>query len=56
MENVITVGNGINDKNMTNIVGIDISTDPSHLNADFVATGEHLGGEIVIDKLLSLVE
>jgi len=56
MNNVATVGNGINDKNMTDVVGIDISTDQEHLKADFVAIGEHLGGEIVIDKLLSLLE
>jgi hydroxymethylpyrimidine pyrophosphatase-like HAD family hydrolase len=55
MDSVMTVGNGINDKNMTNIVGIDISTDPKHLSADFQVTGEHLGGEIVIDKILSLI-
>lgn len=55
MHNVMTVGNGINDVNMTNIVGLDISTDPRHLNADFIAHGEHLGGLTVANKILSLL-
>lgn len=55
MENVMTVGNGINDVDMTNIVGLDISTDPKHLSADFQVAGSHLGGAVVIDKLLSLI-
>ena len=56
MDQVMTVGNGINDENMTAAAGLDISTDPKHLSADFVATGEELGGEVVVDKILSLVE
>ncbi|MFA5894552.1 MAG: HAD family hydrolase [Candidatus Shapirobacteria bacterium] len=55
MENVMTVGNGINDENMTAVAAIDVSTDPKHLQADFVAVGEDEGGEVVVDKLLSLV-
>ena len=55
MEQVMTVGNGINDENMTAVAGLDISTDPKHLSADFVAVGEELGGEMVVDKILELV-
>jgi hydroxymethylpyrimidine pyrophosphatase-like HAD family hydrolase len=56
MRNVMTVGNGINDTNMRDVVGLDISTDQKHLSADFVAWGEHLGGEDVVDRVLELVE
>jgi hydroxymethylpyrimidine pyrophosphatase-like HAD family hydrolase len=55
MVNVMTVGNGINDENMTAVAGVDISTDQKHLQADFVAYGEELGGEKVIDKILGLM-
>jgi hydroxymethylpyrimidine pyrophosphatase-like HAD family hydrolase len=56
MGNVMTVGNGINDTNMRDVVGLDVSTDQKHLSADFVAWGEHLGGEDVVDRVLELVE
>lgn len=55
MENVMTVGNGINDENMTAVAAVDVSTDAKHLSADFIAVGEDEGGEVVVDKLLSLV-
>jgi len=55
MSQVMTVGNGINDNNMRDIVGIDVSTDPKHLKADYFVEGEHLGGEILIKKLLQLI-
>ncbi|MBI2465417.1 HAD family phosphatase [Candidatus Shapirobacteria bacterium] len=55
MENVMTVGNGINDENMTAVAAVDVSTDAKHLSADFIAVGEDGGGEVVVDKLLSLV-
>lgn len=55
MENVMTVGNGINDENMTAVAALDVSTDVKHLSADFIAVGEDEGGEVVVDKLLSLV-
>ncbi|MBU4264894.1 HAD hydrolase family protein [Patescibacteria group bacterium] len=54
MVEVMTVGNGINDENMTEITGIDVSTDPKNLKADFAVFGEHLAGEKVVDKLLQL--
>ncbi|RLC33339.1 hypothetical protein DRH14_05045 [Candidatus Shapirobacteria bacterium] len=56
VEEMMTVGNGINDKNMIEQVGVGVSTDGLHLEADFVVEGEHLGGEMVVDKLLELVE
>ena len=56
MSQVMTVGNGINDENMTDVVGIDVSTDPKHLMADFVVWGEEAGGEKVVDRILQLVE
>lgn len=56
MSEVMTVGNGINDKNMTDIVGIDVSTDPKHLLADFVVWGEDVGGKVVVDRVLKIIE
>lgn len=56
MSEVMTVGNGINDVDMTDVVGIDVSTDEKHLQADFVVWGEEIGGEKVIDRVLKLVE
>lgn len=56
MSEVMTVGNGINDEDMTDVVGIDVSTDEKHLKADFVVWGEEIGGEKVVDRVLKLVE
>lgn len=56
MEEVMTVGNGINDADMTDVVGIDVSTDAKHLKADFVVWGEEIGGEKVVDRVLKLAE
>jgi peptidyl-prolyl cis-trans isomerase B (cyclophilin B) len=56
MEEVMTVGNGINDQNMSDVAGIDVSTDPKHLEADFAVWGEERGGEVVVDRVLRLVE
>jgi len=56
MDQVMTVGNGINDSNMTDIVGIDVSTNPERLEADFVVSGEELGAGKLIDRLLELVK
>ena len=55
MSEVMTVGNGINDEDMTDVVGIDISTDERHLQADFVVWGEEVGGEKVVDRILKLM-
>ena len=51
----MAIGNGPNDKDMTDIAGIGVSTEPKALEADFHTTGEqHLGGEELIDTLLRL--
>lgn len=51
----MAVGNGPNDKDMTDTAGIGVSTEPKELRADYHTTGaEHLGGEELIDKLLEL--
>ncbi len=53
-ENAIAIGNGINDKDMTDIAAIGVTTDKEHLEADYYCEGEHLGGEYLMDKLLEL--
>ncbi|WKZ25859.1 MAG: HAD hydrolase family protein [bacterium] len=50
----IAVGNGINDKDMTDVAGIGVTTDKEHLESDYFIDGEHLGGEYLMDKLLEL--
>lgn len=50
----MAVGNGINDKDMTDVAGIGITTDKVHLESDYYIDGEHLGGEYLMDKLLEL--
>jgi len=55
-ENAMAIGNGINDKDMTDIAAIGITTDKVHLQADYYIDGEHLGGEYLMDKLLELKE
>ncbi len=55
-ENAMSIGNGINDKDMTDIAKIGITTDKVHLQSDYFIDGEHLGGEYLIDKLLELKE
>lgn len=53
---VITVGNGINDSDLTVAGMINISTDPVNLQTDdFFIEGEHLGGAKIVDLLLNLV-
>lgn len=54
LENCIAVGNGINDKDMTDMAGIGVSTNPQALESDFYVENEHLGGEALMDKLLEL--
>lgn len=51
----MAIGNGPNDKDMTDVAGIGVSTEPKELEADFHTTGDqHLGGEELIDTLLKL--
>ncbi len=54
VDNAIAIGNGINDKDMTDIAGIGVTTDKDHLESDYFIEGEHLGGRYLIDKLLEL--
>jgi len=55
-ENAIAIGNGVNDKDMTDIAAIGVTTDKEHLKADYYCEGEHLGGEYLMDKLIELKE
>lgn len=55
MKEIMIVGNGINDRNMRDVVGIDVSTDPINLKADFFVENEHLGGEKLMDRILEIV-
>ena len=55
-ENIITVGNGVNDSDLTSSKTINISTDPVHLQTDdYFVEGEHLGADKILDHLLSLI-
>lgn len=52
---VIAIGNGPNDKSMTNTAGIGITTDKKSLESDYYTEGnEELGGFEIIEKLLEL--
>lgn len=55
-ENAIAIGNGINDKDMTDLAAIGITANKEALAADYYCEGEHLGGEYLMDKLLELKE
>ena len=56
-KNIITVGNGINDADLTTKNSINISTDSANLQTDdYFVDGEDQGGSIIIDHLLRLVE
>ena len=53
----MAIGNGPNDKDMVDIAGIGVTTDPKELPADFYTSGKlHLGGEELVDKLLTLMK
>lgn len=54
LKNCIAVGNGINDKDMTDMAEIGVTTNPEALQADYYVNDEHLGGEALMDKLLEL--
>lgn len=55
IKDTIAIGNGPNDKDMTDAAGIGVTTDPKWLKSDFYTTGElHLGGEELVNKLLVL--
>lgn len=51
---VLTVGNGINDRDLVG-VSLNISTDPTNLQTDdFCSPGEEVGGEQILDRLIEL--
>ena len=53
---VITVGNGINDRDLTAKGILNISTDANNLTTDdYLSPGEHLGGMAIINHLLKLI-
>jgi hydroxymethylpyrimidine pyrophosphatase-like HAD family hydrolase len=55
-DEVITVGNGINDRDSITSQFINISTDPVNLvTDDFAVDGEDLGGLKILDHLLGLM-
>ena len=55
LDQVLTVGNGINDTNMTGTKSLNISTDTKHLQTDdYFADGEEVGGQNILDHLLKL--
>lgn len=57
MKQTMAIGNGINDKDMTDAAGIGVTTDPDTLSSDFYTSGsEHLGGEQLINMLLKVNE
>jgi len=51
-ENLLAVGDGLNDKEMVEMAGIGVSADINDLKAPYYTTGEGLGGELLIDYLL----
>lgn len=51
----IAIGNGNNDRDMTETAGIGVTTEPDVLKSDFYTVGkEHLGGIELANKLLEL--
>lgn len=55
ISHVIAIGNGPNDKSMTDTAGIGITTDKISLESDYYTEGnEELGGFEIINKLLEL--
>jgi HAD superfamily hydrolase (TIGR01484 family) len=52
----VAIGNGNNDKPMTETAGIGVTTEPKVLKADFYTEGaQHMGGIELTNKLLELV-
>jgi HAD superfamily hydrolase (TIGR01484 family) len=55
IKQTMAVGNGPNDKDMTDTAGIGVTTEPKWLKSDFYTTGDqYLGGMELINKLLEL--
>lgn len=54
---VLSVGNGINDRDSVTSQFLNITTDPKNLiTDDFFVEGEHLGGIQILDHLLTMVK
>jgi len=51
-ENLMAVGDGLNDKEMVEMAGIGVSADINDLKAHYYTVGKGLGGELLIDYLL----
>lgn len=58
LENTMSIGNGPNDRELVEMAGIGVTTDPNDLNAGLFYTSKalDLGGEELVDKLLELVQ
>ena len=55
-EYTLSIGNGINDKDMVEAAGIGVTTEPKSLETDYFTQGsQELGGEELADKLLELI-
>lgn len=55
VKDTIAIGNGPNDKDLVEIAGIGVTTEPKYLEADYQTLSlKHLGGEELIDKLLEM--
>jgi len=57
LENTMSIGNGPNDRELVEMAGIGVTTDPDDLNTGSFYTTKvlDLGGEELVDKLLELM-
>lgn len=54
-KDTIAIGNGPNDKDLVDLAGIGVTTEPDKLETDFqTAISQHLGGEELVDRLLEI--
>jgi len=57
MKQTMSIGNGLNDKEMVDYAEIGVTTNPKRIKGDFYTTGKlHLGGEELVDTLLKLIK
>ncbi len=55
LEQTMAIGNGPNDKDMLDVAGIGVTTEPKTIESDFYTVdGEHMGGLELAKKLLEL--
>lgn len=52
-ENVIAIGDRVNDKELLEIAGIGVSADQRALPAEYYTKGDQLGGEVLVEYLLN---